>query len=137
MEHSSVTQNRRARRSHVFLTATLEGVGSTLSVKLRNLSSEGALVEGTELPIEGSQVVFHRNELTAHGRVVWTAGNHAGIAFDEELKPEEVLRNVPQPRPSIRPEFRRPGLACREITPEERRLIESWYRTAAVNRPGE
>jgi hypothetical protein len=44
---------------------------------------------------------------------------------------------VPQPRPAVRPEFRRPGLACRELTADERRLIESWYRTAAVNRPGE
>ena len=137
MENTSVTQNRRSRRSQVYLTATLEGVGSTLPVKLRNLSSEGALVEGKELPIEGSQVVFHRNELNAHGRVVWTAGNHAGITFEKALKPEEVLRHIPQPRPAMLPEFRRPGLACREITPRERKLIEAWYRTAAVDRPGE
>lgn len=137
MEHSPIDLNRRSRRSQVYLTATLEGIGTTVPVKLRNLSAEGALVEGKELPIEGSQVTFHRNELDVKGRVVWTAGNHAGIAFDTQLKAEEVLRHVPQPRPKMLPAFRRPGLACRELKPEERRLIESWYQTAAVNRPGE
>jgi hypothetical protein len=137
MDESSLPQNRRARRSHVYLTATLQGVGARVPVKLRNLSALGALVEGTELPGEGSPVTFNRNELSATGRVAWVDGKHAGIAFDEQLQPEQVLRHVPAPRQKMVPAFRRPGLACREMTADERRLIESWYRTATAGRPGE
>ena len=136
MDNSSATQNRRSRRSQVYLTATLEGAGPTMTVKLRNLSSEGALVEANDLPAEGSEVVFNRNELSTPGRVVWVNGNHAGIAFGDRLQPEQVLRHVPQHQPKVPPEFRRPGLASRELTADERRLVESWVWSPR-ERPGE
>ena len=74
-------QNRQSRRSQVLLSATIECGGSEQSVKLRNLSEQGALIEGAKLPIEGTQVVFKRKELEASGRVVWVNGKLAGIAF--------------------------------------------------------
>ena len=126
MDESSFSHNRRARRSNVLLAASIEASGATLSVKLRNLSTEGALVEGDRLPIEGSEVVFTRNELSVHSRVAWVHGKQAGIAFHEAIKQEEVLRNIPKPRYRATPEFRRPALASRNLTPEERRLAASW-----------
>lgn len=137
MDNSSVIQNRRSRRSQVYLTAMLEGSDASHSVKLRNLSEQGALVEGTNLPTAGSEVVFNRKELSTPGRVVWTDGTHAGIAFYKLLKAEEVLRHVPPPRPMYKPDFRRPGLACRELSAAERKLIDSWLCTASPDRPGE
>ena len=137
MDSSTASQNRRSRRSSVLLTAALETRGGTIPVKLRNLSSEGALVEGKDLPIEGSEVLFRRNELVENGHIVWVTGSHAGVAFRERLQPEQVLRHVPTPRPKIRPEFRRPSLACRELTAEERRLLESWVWAPDRARPGE
>lgn len=137
MDSSTTSQNRRSRRSSVLLTATLEARGETIEVKLRNLSSEGALVEGENLPLEGTEVLFRRKELVERGDIVWVDGKHAGVAFRDKLPPEKVLRHVPAPRPKIQPEFRRPALACREMTPEEQRLIDSWVWAPERPRPGE
>ena len=137
MDSSTTSQNRRSRRSSVLLTASLETRGGAIQVKLRNLSAEGALVEGEGLPIEGSEVLFRRNELVENGHIVWVTGSHAGVAFRDRLRPEQVLRHVPSPRPKIRPEFKRPSLACRDLTAEERRLLESWVWAPDRARPGE
>jgi hypothetical protein len=130
MDQSSATQNRKSRRSNVLMTATVESDGAAAQVKLRNLSAEGALVEGEGLPVEGSAVVFRRNELSARGRVAWLKGKQAGIAFDQELRAEQVLRHVPPVRQKIQPKFRRPGVVRHELSPEEQRVIDScvWYQ---------
>lgn len=137
MDESIATQNRRSRRSNVLLTAALETEGEMLPVKLRNLSSEGALVEARQLPAAGKSIVFHRKELSVSGRVAWVNGSHAGVAFDRRLPADLVLRHVPSPRPRVKPDFRRPGLACREMSAEERRLVESWVWNPGPSRPGE
>lgn len=134
---NSNCQNRRSRRSQVLLAAKLEHGGTSQSVKLRNLSAEGALVESDKLPIEGTSVRFVRNELNEHGRVVWVNGKYAGIAFDSKLEPSEVLRHIPAPRPKIQPRYWRPGFAAREMTSEQQRLAESWVWSPSVSRPGE
>lgn len=126
MDQSGITQNRRSRRSNVLLAASIEDHGALHQVKLRNLSSQGALVEGDELPIEGSQVVFRRNDLEVESRIAWVNGKHAGIAFSCPLKAEDVLRNVPTPRPRMQQDFRRPRLTSPRLTPEERQLLDSW-----------
>lgn len=100
-----------------------------MAVKLRNLSSQGALIEGEDLPIEGSEIVFRRNELKVKGRIAWVHELQAGIAFNKLLLPEEVLRNIPKPRPRVIPDFKRPGLACRKLTPDEQSLVDSWVWT--------
>lgn len=126
MDESSMTQNRRSRRSPVLLAASIEVGGTPVQVKLRNLSEEGALIEGDCLPSEDSTVFFCRNDLRVKSRVAWVHGCFAGVAFNRPLKREEVLRNVPQPRRKIEGDFRRPGLACRPLTAEERQLLEMW-----------
>lgn len=126
MDCSSPSQNRRSRRSNVLLAASIEASGAVIAVKLRNLSTEGALIEGAELPVEGSEVLFRRNYMALNGRVAWVDGKQAGIAFRTPIAQEDVLRNVPKPRERASLSFRRPGLAPRELTPEERRLAESW-----------
>lgn len=135
MDQSCITQNRRSRRSNVLLSATLDASGTVHPVKLRNLSTEGALVEGEKLPIEGSQVLFRRNDLEVESRIAWVSGRHAGVAFGAPLKAEDVLRNVPKPRPRMRTEFKRPGLSSRELTPEEKRLLDSWVWAPTLERP--
>ena len=137
MDSSTPCQNRRSRRSQVLLSASLEASGKTHAVKLRNLSEQGALVEGSNLPAEGSDVVFHRNELSAAGRVVWVRDNFAGIAFGTCLETEQVLRHVPAPRPRIQPKSWRPGFTPREMSADQRRLAESWVWNPAPLRPGE
>ena len=137
MDQSAITQNRRSNRSPVLLSAKLVVGGDEMSVVLRNLSSEGALVEGVQLPIEGSAAVFKRNELSASGHVVWVAGRYAGIAFDRKLEPGELLRQVPRPRQRFEQEFRRPGLACQPLSETDRKMLEMWATAAPVPRPGD
>ena len=137
MNETSSTQNRRYRRSNVLLAASVEQSGQLVDVKLRNLSAEGALIEGDGLPIEGSQVLFRRNELVVPGRIAWVQGRHAGVAFGAPLNQQDVLRNIPKPRPRVKPDFRRPGLACRDMSAEERSLVERWMTAAPMGSLGE
>ena len=132
-----MNQNRRARRSPVLLAASVEIAGAVTPVKLRNLSEEGALVEGDQLPLEGTTTFFQRNDLRVKARVAWVHGPYAGLAFARPLPKEQVLRNVPSPRPKHQPNFRRPGLACRPLTTEERTMVERWMTASPVHRPGE
>ena len=126
MDQSSVTQNRRSGRSPVLLSAKIEVLGAEVSIILRNLSSEGALIEGAQLPTEGATAIFRRNDLAVTGRVVWVEGRYAGIAFDRHLEREELLRHVPKPRQRIESQFRRPGLACEPLSDADRKMIQMW-----------
>jgi hypothetical protein len=132
MDESGITQNRRSRRSNVLMAASIEVAGSSTAVRMRNLSAEGVLIEGDDLPIEGTIVTFRRNELKVPGSVAWIKGRRAGIAFDAKLDPETVLRHVPQPRPRAKLVFKRPGLGSRELSAEERRFAETWVVSGPV-----
>jgi hypothetical protein len=126
MDESETTQNRRTRRSHVLMAASIEAGDSTVRVTLRNLSSLGALVEGKDLPPVDSVVVFRKKELALHGRVAWVTGGRAGIAFDTKLDPEAVLRHVPPTRPPAKLDFRRPRIRASELSAGERKVAQDW-----------
>ena len=132
MDESGNTQNRRSRRSHLLMAATLEVSGRAISVKLRNLSADGAQVEGDQLPVEGTSVLFRKGELAIAGRVIWTKGKQAGISFAQKLETQAVLNHIAVPRPRMEPDFRRPGLATRALTEQERKLAERWIPVSPV-----
>lgn len=137
MDESSISQNRRSRRSPVLLAARIHVAGEPVTVKLRNLSERGALIEGDRLPLEGSTTFFKRNDLRLKSRIVWVEGKYAGVAFDEALDPEQVLRNVPMPKAKAKPDFKRPGLACRPLSAYERKMLERWMTASPINSPGD
>jgi hypothetical protein len=126
MDESGNTQNRSARRSHLLMAATLEVSGRAINVKLRNLSADGAQVEGDQLPVEGTSLLFRKGEMAVPGQVIWTKGKQAGIRFAQKLETQAVLNHIAVPRPRMEPEFRRPGLATRALTEQERKLGECW-----------
>ncbi len=132
MDESGITQNRRSRRSNLLMQATLETAGRALRVTLRNLSSDGARVEGDQLPIEGTDLLFRKNELTVTGRVIWSRGRQAGIQFERKLDPGVVLNHVAAPRARTQFDFRRPGLGARQLTPTERTLGKHWIDVAPI-----
>jgi hypothetical protein len=136
MDESSFSQNRRSRRSPVLLAATIHVAGEPVTVKLRNLSERGALIEGDRLPLEGSTTFFQRNDLRLRSRIVWVEGKYAGVAFDEPLDPEQVLRNIPAPQAMPKPDFKRPGLACRPLSAYERKMLERWMTALPIS-PGD
>lgn len=125
MDESSQTHNRKTNRSNVLLTASLELSGASTPVKMRNLSSNGALVEGADLPVEGSELLFRKGDLAIKGRVVWTSERYAGIAFARPLDPDQLMRHIPAPRPRVKPRFHRPGLRT-PISAEEQRYADQW-----------
>ena len=123
----------------MLLAASIELGGASVPVKLRNLSEQGALIEGEELPAEGTVTIFQRKDLRLAGRVIWVEGRYAGIAFDVPLKREELLRHVPGPRAKSKSwvDYRRPGFTCRPLTNYERRNLERWLATAPTGALGE
>lgn len=128
MDESSLTE-RRSSRSTVMLCATLEVAGGSIAVMLRNLSQDGALVCGDNLPDPGTRVLFHREGLSVPSRVAWLDSDYAGLAFDFALFPREVLRYVPpaNPKPSPAPVTKgRPGFGARPLTKGELATIERW-----------
>jgi hypothetical protein len=131
MDESSISQNRRSRRSNVLMAASLETAMGTTKVTLRNLSDEGALVEGERIPGPGEQLVFRKNDLAVSGRIAWVSERRAGIAFDAKLQPETVLRHIPAPRYRAENSFKRPGLSSPALSAEERR----WCETFIWDRP--
>lgn len=137
MYEASTPQNRRQRRSNVLMAAALELSGASIPVKLRNLSADGALVEGEQLPVEGAEVIFRRNELAMPARVVWVRGGRAGISFKDNLPPETLLRHVPTPRPRVLPDFRRPGLTGRPLSSAERKVASEWVWRPGLDLQGE
>ena len=131
MDESTGTGKRRSRRSNVLMTATLELPERSLATKLRNLSADGALVEGSEL-------LFRRNELCVAGRIAWIQGKYAGIAFATKLEPDVVLRHIPRPKPRVASGgYRRPALKRHTLSPVEQRWIEHWMSAPAKDAPGE
>ena len=130
MDESGNTQNRRSRRSHLLMAAKLEVSGRAINVKLRNLSSEGAQVEGDQLPVEGTELLFRKGELAVPGCIIWTKGKNAGIRFAQELETQAVLNHIAAPRPRMESGFRRPGLASRALTAQELKLAETWISPA-------
>jgi hypothetical protein len=139
MDESSVNHNRRSRRSPVLLAATVELGGAVHDVKLRNLSSDGALIDGGETLPEGAAVTFCRKDLRVRARVAWVQGNHAGLAFDTPLEPGEVLRHIPRRESKPLPPqlFARPAVSRHHLSAGERQWIQDWMTTNGVDRPGE
>lgn len=125
MDQSSASQNRKTRRSNVLMSASLELSGVSLPVKLRNLSADGALVEGDKLPVEGASVLFRKGDLSVAGQVAWANGRQAGIAFAKSLNPDQLMRHVPTPRPRVAPSFRRPGL--KKFTDNDQGFGDTWH----------
>ena len=123
----------------MLLAATVYVADVPVAVRLRNLSEQGALIEGDRLPPEGAEAIFERKELRLKSRIIWVQGNYAGVAFDVPLKREDVLRHVPSPRrkTGLPADFRRPGLACRPLTHHERQNLERWLATAPFGSLGE
>jgi PilZ domain len=125
MDQSSASQNRKNRRSNVLMSASLELSGTSLPVKLRNLSAEGALVEGDMLPVEGASILFRKGDLSMVGTVAWVKGRQAGVSFAQKLDPEQLLRHVPAPRPRVAPAVRRPVL--KKFTDSDQSFGDAWH----------
>jgi hypothetical protein len=88
---SSVTFDRRAERTHMFVVATLYVGSASAPVRVRNLSPTGALIEAVGLPPAGSAVVLRRGPLESAGVVAWSGAGRAGLSFGSPVFVSEWL----------------------------------------------
>jgi hypothetical protein len=70
----------------MFVLATLSATTVTGPIKIRNMSSTGALIEGAPLPQMGEQVRLRKGQLSACGTVVWLDAGRAGVRFDNRVE---------------------------------------------------
>lgn len=130
-----MNQNRKGQRSNVLMHAQIEIGGKSRDVKLRNLSTEGALVEGENLPVEGSTVMFRKGDIKAPATIAWVSHHRAGVRFDHPLAKEMLLRHVPRPRAKSPPKFEgRPPIRSTELSPADRLASENWVWSDPIER---
>jgi hypothetical protein len=127
-------RHRRACTRHrVLLSAKLVTTTGETGVKLRNLSTIGAMAEGDELPAEGSDLILRRGGLDIFATVVWNSDHRCGLHFEEPLPEGEVWTQI---SPSVAPMVaepivhRRPGVRSSKLSREERELLDSMSRPA-------
>ena len=104
------------KRSSVFLIATLRADKVETQVKVRNLSSTGALIETKdEAPAVDSPGTFIRKDAEIPYKVVWRQNGKFGIRFDEDIDEDELMVQISNAKRAGAPppRFRRPGLAER------------------------
>ncbi len=73
------------------MAATLSVGSDSFPVKVRDLSSDGGLIEGVVLPISGTIVRLSRGSLAVTGEVIWCRGGRAGVRFESSLSVAEWL----------------------------------------------
>lgn len=111
-------EERSARRSSLFITGTLEGQPGTAAstVRVRNLSAGGAMIEGyAQLSIGMSVRLVLTGIGPVEGTIAWIESSRAGVSFDHRIDPEQAkVKGEPAPRPpfdiTVTPSTRRPGL---------------------------
>lgn len=96
MEESSggSADPRLDERSNVFLSATMHGPSGAHPVRIRNISSLGAMLDGRDLPDEGSRVTLRRGQLMTDAEVAWQSGEFRGIRFDTPVEPDDWIKRV-------------------------------------------
>lgn len=95
------TDVRAAVRASIYRAATLFCDGSSSPVKLRNISTTGALVESDLVPPVGTPVQLARGALMVRGHIAWAAKDRCGLKFVASVDVEEWQappRNIQQQR---------------------------------------
>jgi hypothetical protein len=121
-EDTGASSSRKAPRDSLFLSSTImvAGAKATVTVRVRNLSPGGMMVDGSTVFYEGARIMTDlRGVGEIEGRVAWATVERAGIAFDNEIDPK-LARNPVTARPDATryteqfvDRSRRPGLKLR------------------------
>ena len=85
----------RKPRKNLFLSATAEAAGVNAPVRIRNLSEDGALIDGPALPEVGSTFVLRRQDVSVRATVVWNEGGRCGLRFSAIISIDDWVAGVP------------------------------------------
>lgn len=75
----------RTPRTNMFIAAVVEWSGATHPVTIRNLSLDGALIEGATMPPVETTVRLVRGALSASGTVAWASERRCGLRLDSGI----------------------------------------------------
>lgn len=92
----SLDTREKQRDSLFFMIELIRETGEpAVTVKLRNLSAGGMMVEGDVRVKRGERVAGELHNIgPVAGTVVWTSGRRLGIAFDDPVDPRLVRTKV-------------------------------------------
>lgn len=79
------SRSRREPRTNLFAMATVYSDSGSTPVKVRNLSSTGARIEGAVLPTAGAQIRLRRGSLEVAGQIAWCREGEAGVRFASKV----------------------------------------------------
>ncbi|MDT9598301.1 PilZ domain-containing protein [Sphingosinicella rhizophila] len=128
--------SRRASMRHrALLLAKLVTTTNEYSVRMRDLSATGALVEGEGIPRPGTDIILRRGNLEVLATVRWSTDNHAGLEFEDPLSEGQVWAqiNPALEPPAARLSVYRPGFKGDQVKAEER-AIERARQIAAARK---
>lgn len=132
-QNVSAGSKRTAKRARVLLAAKLQTPFGEVDARLRDLSRKGALIECTQVPPVGTEVVFVRGSTVVPARVAWAGKDRLGLEFHYMIDEQEVLVHITkraQPKPES---FRRPGV--RALPEEQRKVAQAWGVAVGINLP--
>jgi hypothetical protein len=75
----------------MFIAAVLKGERFSAPVRIRNMSSTGAFVEGAAVPEKGSSVRLMRGALAVPAEAVWSSQGRCGLRFSSLVSVREWL----------------------------------------------
>jgi hypothetical protein len=88
----SQTCRRRREREPVVLAGSAFGLGRSRSIIVSDLSSEGARLDGRDLPAPGHDVFLIVGPFDSMAKVVWRSDDKCGIQFDDVVADETLGR---------------------------------------------
>jgi len=86
----------------MFLMATLYIGAHSTPVKVRDMSTGGALIEGGTMPPLGHGIRLCRGSLHVSGEVVWTTGGRSGLRFNTAITVTDWLPRANATAPQMR-----------------------------------
>ncbi|MEO7635792.1 MAG: hypothetical protein ABIS38_09145 [Sphingomicrobium sp.] len=90
-EPDAGSEQRVERRNNLFVVAVLHWPGAPVAVRIRNMSPNGALVEGAGLPDVGTAVRLSRGQRNVAGELMWRGEMHAGLQFSAPVNVADWL----------------------------------------------
>lgn len=86
---------RRCGRTSMLVAATLKYGAQSVPVRIRNMSKQGALIEGVSLPTVGTPVTLVRASLVAEGTVAWVQAGRCGLFLSESIDALHWMSRTP------------------------------------------
>ncbi|GAA3891090.1 hypothetical protein GCM10022276_07800 [Sphingomonas limnosediminicola] len=81
---------RSDNREQVALAGSAMALTRSRSIIISDLSSEGAGLDGRDLPLPGHEVLVVIGTRDAFAKVVWRRDDKCGVHFEESLAPEHI-----------------------------------------------